>query len=68
MFMRVNSKCAHQARPPLGPYWGRLGRRSPLGDYHYLFERLSEVPFVRDQNLLGLTEENPRRAWYGVST
>jgi hypothetical protein len=21
MFMRVNSKCAHQVRPPLGPLW-----------------------------------------------
>ena len=34
--MRLNSKCAHQARPPLGPYRGWLGGRSPLGDYHYV--------------------------------
>ena len=24
MFMRVNSKCAHQLRPPLGPFGGRV--------------------------------------------
>jgi len=26
MFMRVNSQCAHQVRPPLKPISGELGR------------------------------------------
>jgi hypothetical protein len=32
MFMRVNSKCAHQVRPPLGSGWEPVGRRYTLAD------------------------------------
>jgi len=30
MFMRVNSRCAHQARPPLGPGAVRVTRRGGM--------------------------------------
>jgi hypothetical protein len=52
MFMRVNSKCAHQVRPPLAP----LQPRSSVGEHTPAFGGWSSL---RGDSIRGYLEELP---------